>query len=76
MGTAGIDEEGIIEGLIEGLDTALEALRLDALLELASDFECFTVNVISVGTVILHALNTRQLGEYKNAALIFPPFNP
>jgi hypothetical protein len=62
VGTGGIDEEGIDGEGIEALDTALEALRLDALLELVSDFACFTVNVISVGTVILHALKTRRFG--------------
>jgi hypothetical protein len=70
--TGSIDEEGITEGL----EAALEALRLDGL-ELVSEVkECFTVKVISFGTVTLHELNTRELGGYKNAALTFPPFNP
>jgi hypothetical protein len=73
VGTGGIDEDGAIEGL----EATLEALRLDALLELMSEVEgCNAVNVISFGTVTLHALKTRQSGEYKNAALTFPPFNP
>ena len=61
-GTGGIDDDGAIEGL----EAALEVLALDAMLEVMTEVGgCDAVNVIPFGTVTLHALKTRQIGNTK-----------